>query len=67
MAVARSSVFDACRLQKAGWAIRRRRRSASDMPSASRVLCIAAKKPSAARSPPTLRICSPKTGSNSTQ
>jgi hypothetical protein len=67
MAVARSRVFSAWRLQKAGWAMRRRRRSATDMLSASRVVCIAARNPSAARSPPTFRMRSAKTGSNSTQ
>src|SRR5436190_5139889 len=67
MAVARSSVFSAWRLQNAGWAMRRRLRSAIDMLSASRVVFIAARKPSAARSPPTLRMRSAKTGSNSTQ
>ena len=67
MAVARSSVFSACRLQKAGWAMRRRRRSATDMLSASRVVSMAARKPSAARSPPTLRMRSAKIGSHSTQ
>ncbi len=67
MAVARSSVFSACRLQNAGWATRRRLRSESDALSASRVVCMAARKPSAASSPPTLRIRSAKTGSNSTQ
>ena len=67
IAVARSSVFSAWRLQKAGWAMRQRCRSATDMPSASRVVCIAARNPSAALSPPTFRIRSLKTGSNSTQ
>src|SRR6266850_5905725 len=47
--------------------MRRRLRSATDMLSASRVVFMAARNPSAARSPPTLRIRSAKTGSNSTQ
>src|SRR5947199_10574601 len=67
MAVARSSVFSAWRLQNAGCAMRRRRRSASDMPSASWVVFRAARNPSAARSSPTFRMRSAKTGSNSTQ
>src|SRR5437867_7842998 len=67
IAVARSSVFDAWRVQKPGWATRRRRRSLSDMLGASSVVCNAASHPLAALSPPTLRIRSEKTGSNSTQ
>src|SRR4051812_42127293 len=67
MAVARSSVFSAWRLQNAGWAMRRVFRSATDMLSASRGVFLPARNPSAARSPPTLRIRSAKTGSNSTQ
>src|SRR6266404_6401527 len=43
------------------------RRSATDMESDSRVAPIAFRKPSAARSPPTLRILSLNTGSYSTQ
>src|SRR5207302_418761 len=43
------------------------RRSATDIDNASRVAPIAFRKPSAARSPPTLRILSLNTGSYSTQ
>jgi len=55
------------RVQKPGIETRRRRRSSTLSVRESRVTAIAARKPSAALSPPTLRICSAKTGSYSTQ
>jgi len=60
-------VFSAWRAQNACWPMRFWRRSATDIDKFSRVVPIAFRKPSAASSPPTLRILSLNTGSYSTQ
>ena len=67
MAVARSSVFLVGRNQNASWPIRRRRRSATDMPSELGMRWLARARASTAVSPPMRRNSSRMSGANSAQ
>jgi len=67
MAVARSSVFLVGRNQNASWPIRRRRRSATDMPSELGMRTLAMSNASTAASPPMRRNSSRMCGANSAQ
>ena len=67
IAVARSSVFLVGRNQKASWPIRRRRRSATDIPSEVGIRWLARASASTAASPPMRRNSSRMSGAYSSQ
>ena len=67
MAVARSRVFFVGRSQNASWPTRRRRRSATDMPSDLGMRALAMSSASTAVSPPMRRNSSRMSGWNSAQ